>query len=252
MLSETDAPQETGREWLERAPFTLALGAGFFGFFAHTGVLAALEEAGLRPARIVGVSAGALAGGLYAAGIAARPLTELLLSIRKADFWDPGFPLGGLLKGRKFDALLRAALVKRAIDSIEDCPIPLTLVAARPLTRRAVLLERGPITSAIRASCAVPFLFRPVRVDGRLLVDGGLADRSGLMAVDSSERVLHHQLPNRRPARDESKTLSTEDRRVLTVPAIPAVDPDRLDAAPAALATAKAATERWLNGPQRA
>src|SRR5690606_33221631 len=50
----------THSDWLAREPFTLALSAGFFGFFAHTGVLLALEHAGLRPRRIVGVSAGAL------------------------------------------------------------------------------------------------------------------------------------------------------------------------------------------------
>jgi len=55
----------THHEWLAAAPYTLALGAGFFGFFAHTGVLRALEESGVsRPRRVVGVSAGALAGGL--------------------------------------------------------------------------------------------------------------------------------------------------------------------------------------------
>ncbi len=58
-------------DWLASEPFTLNLGAGYFGFFAHTGVLMALEELGLRPQRIVGASAGAIAGGLWGAGLRA-------------------------------------------------------------------------------------------------------------------------------------------------------------------------------------
>ena len=59
---------------LRDQPFTLVLSAGFFGFFAHTGVLASLEEVGLVPERIVGARAGALAGGLWAAGLSAAEL----------------------------------------------------------------------------------------------------------------------------------------------------------------------------------
>src|SRR5690606_10394272 len=87
----------TRAQWLADEPFTLALGAGFFGFFAQTGLLAALEDEGLRPARVVGVSAGALAGGLWASGLSAADLEAELCSLRREDFWDPGLPLFGLL-----------------------------------------------------------------------------------------------------------------------------------------------------------
>ena len=62
-------PRATLREVLAEAPYGLALSSGFFGFFAHTGVLAALLDAGLVPARVSGSSAGALVGGLWAAGL---------------------------------------------------------------------------------------------------------------------------------------------------------------------------------------
>ena len=97
MSLETSDNSPSNRDWLASQPFTLALSAGFFGFFAHTGVLQALEEAGLRPRRIVGVSAGALAGGLWASGLSAAELAEELVRLRRVDFWDPGLPLGGLL-----------------------------------------------------------------------------------------------------------------------------------------------------------
>ena len=245
-LAQTAGAVGGGREWLERGPYTLVLGAGFFGFFAHAGVLAALDGAGTPPARVVGVSAGALAGGLHAAGLDPAALRHLLLSVRKDDFWDPGLPLGGLLKGRKFDALLRAALGD--VTTVEACPTPLTVLAARPLTRRVVPLRAGPLAPAIRASCAVPLLFRPVRAAGRWLVDGGLADRSGLTAVAADERVLYHHLPRRRPVRAEPERRETATRRVLSLD-LPAVSPDRLDLAPTAYETAREGAERWLDAP---
>ena len=98
------------RQSLSDRPFTLQLSAGFFGFFAHVGFLKALEEAELSPTRIVGVSAGALAGGLWAAGLSAERLGQRLRDLRREQFWDPGLPLGGMLKGRRFEALLRELL----------------------------------------------------------------------------------------------------------------------------------------------
>src|SRR5690606_38887683 len=113
-----DDNKQTNAAWLAAAPFTLALSAGFFGFFAHTGVLQALEEAGLSPRRIVGVSAGALAGGLWASGLSAAELAEELLRLRRDDFWDPGLPLGGFLKGGKFAAKLRSLLDARGVSQV--------------------------------------------------------------------------------------------------------------------------------------
>ncbi|MCA9636687.1 MAG: patatin-like phospholipase family protein, partial [Myxococcales bacterium] len=103
----------THREWLGERPFTLVLSAGFFGFFAHTGVLTALEAAGLRPRRVVGISAGALAGGLWSAGLDVSEITDELVGLRRGDFWDPGLPLGGLLRGDKFAAKLASLIGER-------------------------------------------------------------------------------------------------------------------------------------------
>src|SRR5690606_16792403 len=156
---------------------------GFFGFFAHAGVLSALERAGLAPARVVGVSAGALAGGLFAAGLSAEELLRLLPTIEKRHFWDPGFPFPGLLKGERFGELIERQLERLGVRRVEECRVPVTLVAARPFPRRVEAISRGSLSTAIRASCAVPLLFRPVRHEGRLLVDGGVVDRAGLTAL---------------------------------------------------------------------
>ncbi len=247
----------THHDWLAAAPYTLALGAGFFGFFAHTGVLRALEESGAaRPRRVVGVSAGALAGGLWASGLGAEEIEATLVALRRPDFWDPGWPLGGLLRGDKFAARLHELLDARGVSMLEQCPTPFATVVYELAGRRARVLERGRLASAIQASCTVPLMFRPVRHEGRLLVDGGVADRDGQTALADDERVLHHRLVSRSPwrrltgrAQVVSNMSERAGRKVMQIDALPRVSPFRLEWGPRALATAREATLRWLDAP---
>lgn len=247
----------THHDWLAAEPYTLALGAGFFGFFAHTGVLRALEESGAaRPRRVVGVSAGALAGGLWASGMSARDIESELTGLRRPDFWDPGLPLGGLLKGGLFAAKLRGLLDERGVATMEDCPTPFAAVVYELRGRRTRVLERGGLATAIQASCTVPLMFRPVRHEGRLLVDGGVGDRNGETALASGERALHHALVSRSPWRGISARKAVAGdlsqrpgRKVLVVESLPRVSPFRLERGPHALATAREAMLRWLAAP---
>ncbi|WP_251358199.1 patatin-like phospholipase family protein [Kangiella sp. TOML190] len=112
-------------DWLKQEPFSLTLSSGFFGFFAHTGVLTVLEEEGLTPQRVLGASSGALAGACWAAGINSIDLRTILFALKRQDFWDPGFGWG-LLKGEKFRQKLAEIL---PVNRFEDCPIPLALSA---------------------------------------------------------------------------------------------------------------------------
>lgn len=244
----------THHDWLAAAPYTLALGAGFFGFFAHTGVLRALEEAGVpRPRRVVGVSAGALAGGLWASGLAARDLERELVSLRRPDFWDPGLPLGGLLKGGLFAAKLRGLLDERGVVKIEDCPTPFAAVVYEVAGRRTRVLDSGSIAPAIQASCTVPLMFRPIRHEGRLLVDGGVGDRDGETALAAGERVLQHRListsPWQRFTRGTTDLTERPGRKVMRIDTLPRVSPFRLEWGPRALEVAREATLRWLDAP---
>ena len=221
-------------EALAGADFTLLLGAGFFGFFAHTGLLLALEDAGLKPRRVVGVSAGALAGGLWASGLPAADLAEELVALRRHDFWDPGLSPFGLLRGEKFSAKIHELLRRTSVVHVEEATIAFAAVASDVLRWRPVVLDRGPMELAIRASCSVPLMFRPVRVRGRLLVDGGVLDRSGFSALEDRERVLFHHLPHGSPWSrwhgPEKRVLApTPGRTVVTFPPIPRVTPFRLE-----------------------
>lgn len=248
------SPEMTNRDWLAAQPFTLALSAGFFGFFAHTGVLRAIEEAGLVPRRIVGVSAGALAGGLWASGMPAAAIEEELVRLRRVDFWDPGLPLGGLLKGEKFAAKLRELLDGRGVGEVEQCRVGFAAVVYDVGSRRVRAVDRGALGPAIQASCTVPLMFRPLRHEGRLLLDGGVADRLGLCAIAPGERTMHHALRSNSPWRGlrpapMDELSETPGRKVLVVDGLPKVSPFRLDAGPGALRRAYAATSRWLAAP---
>jgi len=245
----------THAKWLADEPFTLMLGAGFFGFFSHTGFLQALEQAGLRPRRIVGCSAGALAGGLWASGLTADELAGELLSLRREEFWDPGLPLGGLLKGRKFNRKLRGILARSGVERIDQCPVPFTAIVHDVLGRRCVAMDQGRLDQAIQASCTVPLMFRPVWVEGRLLVDGGVSDRVGMLALEPKERVLMHYLPSRRLLLKKSRQAAPRpipgERLMVVTPDLPKVSPFRLDRGPVALRQTREHVTRWLDAPVR-
>jgi NTE family protein len=187
------APRATLRESLAEAPFGLAMSSGFFGFFAHTGVLTALLEAGLVPARVTGSSAGALVGGLWAAGLEPAQARRSLEGLTRNAFWDPG-PGLGVLRGRRFRTLLESLLPR---PTFARTRVPLAISVYEPLTRRTVVLDAGDIAAAIHASCAVPVMFHPVRIGARFYVDGGVADRPGLAGMPAGERVLYHHLMSR-------------------------------------------------------
>jgi NTE family protein len=234
-------------DWLGREPFTLVLSAGFFGFFAHTGFLAALVEAGLRPKRLVGVSAGALVAGLYAGGMPPDEIRQRLYQLERRDFWDPGLPLCGLLRGRALADKLRATL---PVVRFECLRVPLCVVAFDVLAWQSVNLDRGDLPSAVHASCAVPLMFRPVRRQGRWLVDGGAADRSGLGAVGRHERCCLHHLPSShaRPyLRPDLALLALRDNCLARLATgLPQVTPFALREGPRAFDAAYDKTRRWL------
>jgi NTE family protein len=221
----------TLRDWLSEAPFTLGLSSGFFGFFAHAGVISVLEEEGLRPARIVGSSAGALVGGLWGAGLPAPRLRGELLELRREHFWDPG-PGAGLLRGRLFRARLEAILPVR---TFEECPTSVAVSAYDLLGFRTAVLRTGALAPALHASCAAPVLFQPVRIGARLYTDGGVRDRHGLAGAGPGERILYHHLTSRSPWRRKgSPALQVPERgglHAVALDGIPRCGPFRLDRA---------------------
>ena len=152
---------------------SLVLGSGGARGYAHIGVIEELEAHGFAIRSIAGSSMGALIGGIYAAGKLetyaewVRPLQRLDV-LRLLDWTLSG---GGFIKGDRIIGVLKDLIGE---TNIEDLPIPYTAVAVDLDVQREVWFSQGPLFDAIRASIAIPTIFRPYRYQGRLLVDGGL------------------------------------------------------------------------------
>lgn len=151
----------------------LALGGGAARGFAHVGVIAVLEEAGLKPQLVVGTSAGSLVAALYASGKTSAQLQQTALNMEEVAITDWMLPIvgRGMFRG---DALARYVNELVAGRLLENMVIPLGVVATDLGTGNAVLFQRGDTGTAVRASSAVPAVFVPVKINGRDYVDGGL------------------------------------------------------------------------------
>ncbi|MEX0900050.1 MAG: patatin-like phospholipase RssA [Gammaproteobacteria bacterium] len=153
----------------------LVLGGGAARGWAHIGVIRALAEAGVRPHLVCGTSAGALVGAAYASGKLDQ-LEEWIRSLGNFDMLgllDSGFAKGGVIHGAKLMATFGQLIASR---NIEDLPVEFAAVATDIESGREVWMREGSLTTAVRASIAIPGVFAPVNVDGRWLVDGGLVN----------------------------------------------------------------------------
>ena len=221
----------------DRIRVALALGGGGARGYAHIGVIEALEESGCEIVGISGTSMGALVGGLHAAG-QLPAYAEWVRGLTQRDvlrLLDPSLRSPGLIRGNK--------VMARVIDllagaRIEDLPIPFTAVATDLLARKEVWFQRGPLEMAIRASIALPSVFTPVMLNGRLLADGGMMnpiplaplaairadatvavalsgdvdDQSGKTPVQESAEPLS---PSEWPARVRSSAVQLLDREAV-------------------------------------
>ncbi|MFO7893018.1 MAG: patatin-like phospholipase family protein [Longimicrobiales bacterium] len=158
----------------------LALGGGAVLGFAHIGLLAALEEGGIETDCVAGTSAGAIAAALHAFRVEPDRIREILspLTWRKVS----GFTRTsmGLLTNEPMGELLEEEL---GDARIEDAGIPLAIVAADIHTGERVVLRDGLVAEAVRASAAIPGIYTPIEIDGRLLVDGGVVDNVPVAAL---------------------------------------------------------------------
>jgi len=172
--SPSEAAPEAAPAATKRLPrIGLALGGGAAKGFAHVGVIAVLEEAGLRPSYVVGTSAGSLVAALYASGKSSAELQKAALAIEEVAITDWMLPLvgRGMFRGDALGRYVNEAVGGRLLDQMS---IPLGVVATDLGNGQAVLFQRGDTGTAVRASSAVPGVFVPVRISGRDYVDGGL------------------------------------------------------------------------------
>jgi NTE family protein len=153
----------------------LALGSGAARGWAHIGVIERLEEHGIFACAIAGSSIGALAGGLHAAGrlSALKDFALGLTRRRVLSLLDFSWRGSGLIAGERLGGLLDDVV---GGITFTDIGIPFICIATELGTGHELWLRSGPLGPAIRASYALPGVFRPVRVNGHWLIDGGVVN----------------------------------------------------------------------------
>ncbi len=218
---------KTLREWMNEGPYTLALSSSFFGFYAHCGFVAAFQEHGFRPAKLSGASAGALIGAAWASGLQPAEMSELLFSVQRHHFWDP-WPGLGYLRGKKFLDFIRPYFK----PSFGETQIPVEVCVFDIFRRKTEFLDAGPLPEAVVASCAVPLMFHPVRINGRMYFDGGVFRKSGMRHEAKSERILciFLETTGRRRSTEYGKAAANlgPNHRLLRFQGLPAIHPLRL------------------------
>jgi predicted acylesterase/phospholipase RssA len=197
----------------------LVLSGGGAKGLAHIGVLRVLDSLGIRPDLVVGSSMGAILGGMYASGYSGREIDSLARSLSIARLFRTYQPIAPRSLGplqplvvweqghRRFtlqsaavaeaevNALVNAAMLRGnllARGYFDSLPIPFRAVAANLRDRSAVVLASGDLAQAVRASFAIPFLFTPESLAGRVLADGGLAANVPIAAARAAgaQRVI--------------------------------------------------------------
>ena len=183
--------------------FALVLGSGGVRSIAALGMAEVLAREGIVPDLIVGCSAGAMFGALIAAGHDAAEAVRLATTLWSADItrkrrWGA---IPQMLWPRlcRFDAdfALRddrfvLARLRQAFGDVrlEDLRIPLRVTTVDAATGTSVVLQRGSVVEALRAAVALPFMFAAVKIDGRRLIDGFVADPLPVSAASDAHLVL--------------------------------------------------------------
>ncbi len=187
----------------KRPSVGLVLSGGGAHGIAHLGVIKLMEESGLRPDYITGVSMGSIIGGMYSLGYSADSLYKILQEINWEDIFSNKIPENkvtfleknnfynsiislptssarvslpsGLINGQQIENMLNYYLWPAAnISDFSRLPVPFMCVGADIISYKKIDLKTGYLPDAIRASFAVPSIFTPIKIDTLLLVDGGL------------------------------------------------------------------------------
>lgn len=163
-------------------------GGGARGF-SHIGVLMAFEHFGVLPNVISGVSAGAIAASLYGAGLSPHEIIECFTEAsRFGDFTEWALPKKGFMKLDRFGKLLESWL---PVKNLEDMKIP-TVICATDLDHgKSVGWGKGEIVPRVLASCSIPIVFNPVKINGVSYVDGGVLRNLPAWAIRDYCRILY-------------------------------------------------------------
>ncbi len=152
--------------------YGIAFAGGGARGFAHIGVMKALEEHGIRPEVLSGVSAGSVAAVLYGAGLTPNEIIECFSESHKfGDYTDWALPKEGFFRLEKFGKMLERWLPVRYLEELQ---IPTVVCATNFDKGTSVGWSKGEIVPRVLASCSIPIVFHPIRINGVNYVDGGV------------------------------------------------------------------------------
>ncbi len=149
----------------------LVLGGGAARGIAHIGVLKVLKRSKIPIDMVVGTSIGSIAGAVYALGASLKAFEEIALATSWKDLADFALSKTGFLEGRNLERIIERTIEYK---EFKDIKVPLAVVATDIENGEEVVITSGNLARSIRASCSIPGIFIPARIDNRLLVDGGL------------------------------------------------------------------------------
>jgi NTE family protein len=150
----------------------LALGGGFARGIAHIGVIKVLEEENIPISFVAGTSVGALIGAAYCSGVSVPELEQIAARVRFKHFARWTLSRYGFASNERMIKFLSSIL---KVKTFEELGLPLAVTATDFSTGEGVVFHSGPLVDPVRASCAYPGMFLPVKIRGRLLIDGMLA-----------------------------------------------------------------------------
>ena len=165
---------------MKRPKIGLALGSGGARGFAHLGAIKVLKEEGIPIDLIAGSSMGAMVGCFYGAGLDIKRLYKLASAFKRKYYLDFTVPKMGFIAGKRVKELIRIFTHGKHLEQLE---LPVKVVATDLMTGEKVIFVKGPIADAVRASISIPGIFVPEKLNGRLLVDGGVVDRVPVSVV---------------------------------------------------------------------
>lgn len=183
LVTASCAPIEEVRPTPKPARIALVLGAGASRGFAHIGVLKILESNKIPIHMIVGTSAGSFVGSFYAYGFSAFEIQKMSLALTKGDLIDLAIPDNGFIKGEKLAEYVNKTLKNTPLEKLK---IPFYAVATSIPDGQEMVFGQGNTGMAVRASCSIPGVFRPLRISDRMYVDGGVVSP---VAVDAARRL---------------------------------------------------------------
>ncbi|MFO0752782.1 MAG: patatin-like phospholipase family protein [Thermodesulfovibrionales bacterium] len=164
------------------AKIAVVLGAGAARGFSHIGVLKVLEANAVPVHMVVGTSAGSLVGSLYAYGYTPYQIQKTAMALEKGDIADLAIPDNGFIKGELLEAFVNKSVRNIPLEKLK---VPFFAVATNIQTGQEVVFGKGNTGAAVRASCSIPGVFRPMKVGGQMYVDGGVVSP---VAVEAARR----------------------------------------------------------------